>query len=737
MAPGSSARVSSRITSICIEGFRGVRDELSLDLDASAVLIFGPNGTGKTSVFDAIQWLLIGDVPRLSSYTLRKNEEYLLSRYRLSEPGKVSATFRLAEREVEVARSGSARGTTLEVLVDGSHHVGSDAEGELQRLLVGSGFPLAELLSTSGMLQQDDLKQLLQTRPDERYRQLLRLLGLEVLEQFDRFASSRKDKARADSRAARELVDRLASERDRLSETLETAREQATRSSDVRVDGARVVSAANRLQDAIRIASLPDSPEGFAAFAASVRSGALHLEREFRALAEMPSELPADPSRELEELEQEIRRVEEALEAAEVSMENAQRSLDAAKAAEDAVGRLASAALPLLRSSKPAEVCPVCGQSIRADHVAAELEARAAGGAAVASADQVVGAARKALESQSRAVGELKQRRDSLVAEARLREQGHVDLAARLSAVQAIVGRLSDVGVQVDLQVPAASNGGIQDEIYQLVGAVARDGASRPAKVIEALVSIADEAEAEASAAGSAKLAAERAASLPRQEALLQEVEERLAAQVELYERARRAETNAVLLASSATTAAAETFRERFSALSPLMNDIYSRLDPHPAFTQLDFKVETYRARGTATASVLDVDENVEANPMLVFSSAQANAVVLAAFLALSWAAGDRGLPFVLLDDPLQALDDVNVLGFADLARRIRRQRQLVLATHEERFATLLERKLVGRMADDDLIVHEFTSWTRGGPSVETRRVAPRPDLSLRVLQAS
>ena len=52
--------------------------------------------------------------------------------------------------------------------------------------------------------------------------------------------------------------------------------------------------------------------------------------------------------------------------------------------------------------------------------------------------------------------------------------------------------------------------------------------------------------------------------------------------------------------------------------------------------------VETYRNRGTATANVVDDEEQIEANPMLVFSSAQANAVVLSAFLALTVTGGTR-----------------------------------------------------------------------------------------------
>ena len=254
--------------------------------------------------------------------------------------------------------------------------------------------------------------------------------------------------------------------------------------------------------------------------------------------------------------------------------------------------------------------------------------------------------------------------------------------------------------------------------------------------IAEAFQSLASAAETAAAARLTARAAAERSAAVPRLQVRWNEQRARLEQAERDYEDARRAETAAVALAQSTTSAAAELFRERFAALEPLVNDIYARLDPHPSFTKLDFRVETYRSKGTAVATVVDVVEDITANPMIVFSSAQANAVVLSVFLALGWASGDRGLPFVLLDDPLQALDDVNVLGFADLARRLRRQRQLVLATHEDRFADLLERKLTGRAEGEALIIHQFLGWSRSGPTVETRRIGPRNDLQLRVLAA-
>jgi ABC-type lipoprotein export system ATPase subunit len=82
-------------------------------------------------------------------------------------------------------------------------------------------------------------------------------------------------------------------------------------------------------------------------------------------------------------------------------------------------------------------------------------------------------------------------------------------------------------------------------------------------------------------------------------------------------------------------------------------------------------------------------------------------------------------MPFVLLDDPLQSLDDVNALAFADLCRHIRQQRQLIVSTHDPRLTALLERKLAPRVAGETTRLVEFQAWTRDGPQLE-ERVAPQ-----------
>ncbi len=78
-----------------------------------------------------------------------------------------------------------------------------------------------EVMATSGLLQQDDLRLLLRTKPDERYRQLLRLLGLESIERFGRLPASDLKAKRAAAPDARATAEQIRAEIQRTSEQLE------------------------------------------------------------------------------------------------------------------------------------------------------------------------------------------------------------------------------------------------------------------------------------------------------------------------------------------------------------------------------------------------------------------------------------------------------------------------------------------------------------------------------------
>ena len=61
----STEAVTIRVRSISIEGFRAYRRKTELSFGADLTVLFGPNGFGKTSVFDAIDFAFTGEIGRL------------------------------------------------------------------------------------------------------------------------------------------------------------------------------------------------------------------------------------------------------------------------------------------------------------------------------------------------------------------------------------------------------------------------------------------------------------------------------------------------------------------------------------------------------------------------------------------------------------------------------------------------------------------------------------------------
>ena len=54
-----------RLAKVTVEGFRGLPAAQDFDLDADAVVVVGANGSGKTSLLDAVLWALTGRLARV------------------------------------------------------------------------------------------------------------------------------------------------------------------------------------------------------------------------------------------------------------------------------------------------------------------------------------------------------------------------------------------------------------------------------------------------------------------------------------------------------------------------------------------------------------------------------------------------------------------------------------------------------------------------------------------------
>ncbi|MGL5664778.1 MAG: AAA family ATPase [Shewanella sp.] len=130
-----------------------------------------------------------------------------------------------------------------------------------------------------------------------------------------------------------------------------------------------------------------------------------------------------------------------------------------------------------------------------------------------------------------------------------------------------------------------------------------------------------------------------------------------------------------------------------------LINSIYRKIDPHPAFKKVEFKVDFDSFDKPGLNIVVSDEKGGMVSPILYFSAAQTNILSLSVFLANALhAKDDEGKPVdvILIDDPIQSMDSINILSTIDLLRSICLQfdKQVIISTHDENFFGLLQRKI-------------------------------------------
>ena len=109
----------------------------------------------------------------------------------------------------------------------------------------------------------------------------------------------------------------------------------------------------------------------------------------------------------------------------------------------------------------------------------------------------------------------------------------------------------------------------------------------------------------------------------------------------------------------------AEIIEERLAQISPLLNELYQRLRPHTDWRTID-----YRIRGDVRRFLsLKVGDGL--NPQFVLSSGQRRAVGLAFLLSIHIARRWTNWRTLLLDDPVQHIDDFRSLHFCRDSERI------------------------------------------------------------------
>lgn len=182
-------------------------------------------------------------------------------------------------------------------------------------------------------------------------------------------------------------------------------------------------------------------------------------------------------------------------------------------------------------------------------------------------------------------------------------------------------------------------------------------------------------------------------------------------------------------LAHLARDVRTEIVRKVFNdSLNAVWRDLFIRLAPEeqfvPAFAlpegpgSVEAVLETiYRAGGKG------------GNPRAMLSAGNLNTAALTLFLSLHLSVNIQ-LPWLVVDDPVQSMDEVHIAQFAALLRTLSKShgRQIIIAMHERALFDYLTLELSPAFEDDRLITIELGRSSDGQTTLNYNHLIWRPD---------
>ena len=166
----------------------------------------------------------------------------------------------------------------------------------------------------------------------------------------------------------------------------------------------------------------------------------------------------------------------------------------------------------------------------------------------------------------------------------------------------------------------------------------------------------------------------------------------------------------------------AEIVDERLAQISPLLNELYQRLRPHTDWRTIDYNV-----RGDVRRFLsLKVGDGL--NPQFVFSSGQRRAAGLAFLLSVHLSRGWTPLRTLILDDPVQHIDDFRALQLVEvIAALLTDGRQIICAVEDPALADLLCRRLHSTPTQNGRCLNIDFGSNGANVIIEESDIAPLP----------
>ncbi|MBC7146859.1 MAG: AAA family ATPase [Thioclava marina] len=189
------------------------------------------------------------------------------------------------------------------------------------------------------------------------------------------------------------------------------------------------------------------------------------------------------------------------------------------------------------------------------------------------------------------------------------------------------------------------------------------------------------------------------------------EFEERLATMRRAFSSIGEVREQAKTIATAATQVRSGIVRDVFSgSLNTVWRDLFVRLAPNEQFVP-QFRLPD-RGDGKVEAVLETIHRSGQASgpPGAMLSQGNLNTAALTLFLALNLSVPSQ-LPWLVLDDPVQSMDDVHIAQFAALLRTFSKGlgKQVVIAVHERALFEYLTLELSPAFAGDTLITVEIS----------------------------
>lgn len=173
--------------------------------------------------------------------------------------------------------------------------------------------------------------------------------------------------------------------------------------------------------------------------------------------------------------------------------------------------------------------------------------------------------------------------------------------------------------------------------------------------------------------------------------------------------------------------------REFNDRLNLLWRDLFVRLAPGEPFVPA-FRIPAASTQKLQPKLITQHRDGGEAGgtPGAMLSAGNLNTAALTLFTALHLSV-PKELPWLILDDPVQSMDDVHIAHFAALLRTLSKEhgRQIMIAVHDRQLFEYLKLELSPAFQDDSLLTLELSRGPRRNSVCVARRFSFKEETAL------